>query len=61
MTSQQNYINHIVMVLDMSGSMSPHARELIKVADGQIAHLARRSQELDQETRITVYVHRLVL
>jgi hypothetical protein len=52
----QNYINHIVMVLDMSGSMQPHARELIKVADGQIAHLARRSKELNQETRVTVYV-----
>ena len=52
----QNYINHIVMVLDMSYSMMPHARDLIAVADGQIKHLARRSQELDQETRITVYV-----
>lgn len=53
---KQNYINHIVMVLDMSGSMWPHRHELIKVADGQVAHLARRSQELDQETRVTVYV-----
>jgi hypothetical protein len=51
-----NYINHIVMALDMSGSMWPHRHELIKVADGQVAHLARRSQELDQETRVTVYV-----
>lgn len=54
MTSQ-NYINHIVMVLDMSLSMSPHRSDLIAVADGQIAHLAQRSKELDQETRITVY------
>src|SRR6185437_12931220 len=52
----QNYINHIVMVLDMSYSMMPHRSNLIAVADGQISHLARRSKELDQETRITVYV-----
>jgi hypothetical protein len=52
----QNYINHIVMVLDMSLSMSPHRHDLIAVADGQIAHLAQRSKELDQETRVTVYV-----
>lgn len=51
----QNYINHVVMVLDASASMGPHARNLIKVADGQIEYLARRSQELDQETRVSVY------
>jgi hypothetical protein len=50
-----NHINHVVFVLDASSSMSTHSRELIKVADGQIAHLARRSTELDQETRVTVY------
>lgn len=50
-----NHINHVVLVLDASSSMSGHARDLIKVADGQVAHLARRSQELDQETRVTVY------
>ena len=52
----QNYINHIVFVLDMSYSMVPHASNLVKVADSQISHLARRSKELDQETRITVYI-----
>lgn len=50
-----NYINHIALVLDASGSMSGRAQELIRVVDGQIAYLARRSQELDQETRVTVY------
>jgi hypothetical protein len=44
------------MVLDMSLSMSPHRHDLIAVADGQIAHLAQRSKELNQETRVTVYV-----
>lgn len=51
----ENYINHIALVLDASGSMSPHVQELIKVADNQIAYLAKRSKELDQETRVTVY------
>lgn len=53
--SLQNYINHIVLVLDASQSMEYTARDLIKVADNQIAYLAQRSKELDQETRVTVY------
>jgi hypothetical protein len=51
----QNYINHIVLVLDASLSMTYQATQLVKVADNQIAYLAERSKELDQETRITVY------
>jgi hypothetical protein len=51
----ENYINHVGLVLDESLSMSPHRENLIRVADGQIKYLARRSQELDQETRVTVY------
>jgi hypothetical protein len=51
----QNYINHIALVLDASTSMRDNARELIKVADNQIAYLAQRSKDLDQETRVTVY------
>jgi len=50
-----NYINHIALVLDASWSMLSKAQELVKVADNQIAYLAQRSQELNQETRITVY------
>jgi hypothetical protein len=34
---------------------STHRKDLITVADGQITHLAQRSKELDQETRVTVY------
>jgi Mg-chelatase subunit ChlD len=52
----QNYINHVVLVLDESASMTNHKRDLVRVADGQIEYLARRSQELDQETRVSVYV-----
>ncbi len=55
MAESPNYINHIVLVLDASGSMSGRENEVITVADEQIAHLAQRSRELDQETRITVY------
>lgn len=51
----QNYINHVVLVLDKSSSMLDHASEVVKVADNQIAYLAKRSKELDQETRVTVY------
>lgn len=51
----QNYINHIALVIDSSASMSALSPEVIKVADNQIEYLAKRSKELDQETRITVY------
>lgn len=54
--SEQNYINHIALVLDASGSMSHLQSQVVKVADGLIAHLAQRSKELDQETRVTVYI-----
>lgn len=50
-----NIINHIGLVLDASSSMTGHANKLIEVADNQIKHLAGRSQELDQETRISVW------
>lgn len=56
MTGKQNYINHIALVLDGSSSMSRHSHELIKVADEQIRYLAQRSKDLDQETRVSVYV-----
>ncbi|WP_406186756.1 vWA domain-containing protein [Streptomyces sp. NBC_01006] len=56
MSGKQNYINHVALVLDASSSMSHLSRKVVEVADQQIAYLARRSQELDQETRVTVYV-----
>lgn len=51
----QNIINHVALVLDASGSMSYHANSVVKVADDLVKHLATRSQEMDQETRVTVY------
>ncbi|ATW52335.1 vWA domain-containing protein [Streptomyces peucetius] len=56
MSGSQNYINHVALVLDASSSMSGLSRKVVEVADQQIAYLARRSRELDQETRVTVYV-----
>lgn len=52
---KQNPINHIAFVLDASSSMTSHATALIKVTDAQIKHLAKRSQDHDQETRVSVY------
>lgn len=53
--SQANFINHIAMVLDASSSMEQIKSATIQVADNQIRNLAQRSQEVDQETRVTVY------
>jgi hypothetical protein len=52
----ENYINHIALVLDASGSMDGLKKEVVQVADNQIAYLAKRSKELDQETRVSVYL-----
>lgn len=51
----KNNINHIVFVLDKSGSMRHIADSLLKVFKNQIAFLAQRSKEMDQETRVSVY------
>jgi uncharacterized protein YegL len=51
----ENYINHVVLVLDASYSMDGHATTLIRVTDAQIEYLARRSEELNQETRVSIY------
>lgn len=55
MSKVENIINHIVLVLDASDSMTHLSKEVIKVADNQVEYLARRSKELNQETRITIY------
>lgn len=56
MHKAQRLINHVALVLDGSSSMSKHSGNLIKVADEQIRHLALRSEELSQETRVSVYL-----
>lgn len=52
----QRLINHVALVLDGSSSMTRHTANLIKVADEQIRYLALRSEELSQETRVSVYL-----
>jgi hypothetical protein len=54
-TSSANIINHIGLELDASYSMTRHKQRLVEQADGLIKHLAARSEELDQETRISVW------
>ena len=53
--TDQNYINHIAFCLDASGSMASRSRDLIRVMDAQVKYLAQRSEELDQETRVSIY------
>jgi hypothetical protein len=52
----QKLINHVALVLDGSSSMHGHTKSLIKAADEQIKHLALRSEELSQETRVSIYL-----
>lgn len=56
-TKLQNLVNHVVFLLDESSSMSMsgHTQDVINVFDSQIKFLCRRSQELNQETRVSVY------
>lgn len=53
--SAQRFINHVAIVLDASWSMRGREKEVVKVTDEQIKYLAKRSEELNQETRISVY------
>ncbi len=50
----QNLINHIVLVVDESGSMK--GKPVVKVVDKELQNLRIRSKELDQETRISIYL-----
>lgn len=55
MHSAQRIVNHVALVLDASWSMAGRETSLTKAADEQIKHLALRSEELNQETRVSVY------
>lgn len=52
----QNLVNHIALVVDASGSMGPFASTVVKVFDKELKHLKKRSVELNQETRISIYL-----
>lgn len=51
-----NFITHVVFVVDASGSMSSRQKQVIQVFDSQVQYLAQRSQELNQETRVSVFM-----
>lgn len=51
----KNYINHVVLVIDASGSMYNLAETVVKVVDDTVKHLAEESIAQEQETRVTVY------
>lgn len=55
-TFLQKPITHVAFVIDASGSMGQHAQAVVDVFDNQIKFLARRSEELDQEARVAIYV-----
>lgn len=54
-STPENIINHIGLGLDKSSSMVGLADKVVEVAENQIRHLAARSKELDQETRISIW------
>src|SRR6266576_6473786 len=51
----QHLINHITFVIDRSGSMDGLLKSVESVFDNEVQHLKERSQELNQETRVSIY------
>lgn len=54
--AKQTLINHVVLVLDGSVSMSRRRQATIDAMNGVVRDLKDASERLGQETRITVYV-----
>lgn len=50
----QHFVNHISLVVDASGSMA--GQPVVRVFDKELEYLKQRSIELDQETRISIYL-----
>lgn len=50
-----NYVNHVFLLLDASSSMNHLTDKVIQVADEWVKHLAEKSKERGEETRISVY------
>jgi len=50
------YINHVAIVIDESSSMSHLKDRVVEQVDNQVKHLATRSKELGQETRVSLYL-----
>lgn len=56
LTVPTNIINHVALVLDGSTSMASLERKTVQVADEWIKRTAKSSQDLGQETRVSVYL-----
>lgn len=48
-------IDHVVLILDKSGSMQGQSRAIIAATDAQIVSLKRRSEAMKREVRVSVY------
>lgn len=55
MANAGHLINHVTLDLDASTSMIPRTGELIKMVEMLVSHLATKSQEMGQETRVSIY------
>lgn len=53
---EKHLVNHMAIVLDESTSMFAHRKGLVDAVDNLIKHMAAKSQELEQETRISVWI-----
>lgn len=51
----KNFINHIGLLVDASGSMASHQQAVVKVVDGLIRDLATSSKTTGMETRISIW------
>lgn len=56
MQKLQHYVNHIALVVDRSGSMQGLEKQVVTVFDRELENLKKRSVELDQETRVSIYL-----
>ncbi len=58
----QGLINHVGIVIDASSSIEGYrlTDTMVEMVDSLVKHLAAKSSEMDQETRVTVYSFRAV-
>jgi hypothetical protein len=52
---KQNPVVHIAITLDASTSMRPHEDTVVEVFEQLVQSIARRSEELNQQTLVSVY------
>lgn len=52
---EKHLVTHVGIVLDESSSMGEHARTVVQVIDNLVKELAVQSQEMRQETRVSVW------